>query len=406
MKIKVRRTVVIDEDVSDSVKRFNLAMNELSGVLVNRTTEIEALKLALITRSHLLLEGLHGIAKSMLAEEAFSRITGAKFYTKQLMKGVQPDEVFGPMKSKKYREEAIWEHNIEGMLPDAHFAYLDELYRASENLLPSMLGVLNERRWMNGTVEVKCPLMTAIATTNYIPTDPELLAFHDRWLLRVKVLPLDKPVHRITMLQATYAKNKAEAPKRTVSLNDIQRINQALSFIEPDDDSLELYEETVAQFARKTNSYVSDRRLNQALQLARAAVILNKPDKRELEATDLFPVIYGIAKMNEDSEVGTFTDCCNEVIKRAAKYSKERATVTELEEYAETIADVLTRSMKTADLKECAQEIETSIQGIGNMDPSDRIVDPKNQERLNAVLASLNESFRQCQEKLNKLTTK
>jgi MoxR-like ATPase len=52
------------------------------------------------------------------------------------------------------------------MLPKAHFAYLDEIYRASDLLLPSMMGILNEREFHNGGVVQHCPLITAIGTTN------------------------------------------------------------------------------------------------------------------------------------------------------------------------------------------------------------------------------------------------
>src|ERR1051326_7735420 len=126
--IRVKSDDISQVDIKKAIDDFNGAFQQVKDIVVERSEEIDALKLCILVRQHMMLEGRHGIAKSMLAEEAFQRITGTKLFEIQLMKGTQSDQLFGPMNSKVYREEARWQHNTEGFLPEAHFAFLDEVY--------------------------------------------------------------------------------------------------------------------------------------------------------------------------------------------------------------------------------------------------------------------------------------
>jgi MoxR-like ATPase len=72
-------------------------------------------------------------------------------------------------------------------LPEAHIAFLDEIFKASSSILNTILTLMNERRFHNGREAATVPLLTLFAASNELPEDDELLAIHDRFLLRFVV---------------------------------------------------------------------------------------------------------------------------------------------------------------------------------------------------------------------------
>ncbi len=397
------------EDVTDEVKRFNRSMNQINDVLIDRQNEVAALKLAVITGSNLMLEGPPGTAKSRLAEEFFARLTGENLvlFDKQLMKGTQPDELFGPMKSKMYREQAIWEHNIEGMLPTAHFAFIDEVYRGSDMLLPSLLRILHEHKFMNGLTQVNCPLITAVGTTNFVTDTKELEAFHDRWLIRVKVLPLQSTTLRIKMLEKFLEQQQQHRPALAlVSLEDIQKLRRQVCQLTLDPDAAELYEDVVQTYRKKAqNPYISDRRLCLALTIAQAATLLADPEAREVDTKNLFSSIYGIVPMGDKQQEILFTESCESVIEGFKQNIEENQNIKDLEEGYEIFRDEFTTDLTLDEAKKLFEEVKRVFTGIQNMSPNQRPKRVALQERLTEVTDNLSSLMQRISKHLSELTS-
>lgn len=71
-------------------------------------------------------------------------------------------------------------------------AFLNEIFKASSSILNSLLTILNERKFHNGTKSEAVPLQAIIAASNELPnSQPELSALYDRFLLRRFVDYLD-----------------------------------------------------------------------------------------------------------------------------------------------------------------------------------------------------------------------
>lgn len=269
--------------ISDVRDNYIAAFDSLNDVLEGRRAEIEVLRLAVLTRQHVLLVGPPGCAKSLFERPLFALFPEATTYSYQFKKGTQLDEVFGPMDAKEYREHARWHFNTKSMLPEANFAYLDEVYNASDLLLPSMLSILNERRFKNGDTLMECPLITAIGASNFFNNEPELQAFNDRWLFRLRVGYLESSTDFLSMVNKSLNKNPSSIsitrpnrpdfkPPVTISMDDLFLLWRAVCSVPITDDVVKFCFTFSKGF---TSNTISDRRLLQILQAAQASAFLD-----------------------------------------------------------------------------------------------------------------------------------
>lgn len=285
MKVKFKENKKKDKEETEmtelqaAVGRLNAVIEQVSSVVVDRSLELTALALCFASKEHMMLEGKHGIAKSMMCSQVFARITDAKVFSKQLTSTTQPDEILGCMNSKVYKEEARWEINVEGMLPTAHFAYLDEVYRGARSLLPNLMQILNERTYWNNLKLLSCPLQVAIGTTNFTVNDEELVPFHDRWLVKSNVQPLSALDSKVKAIHLDILRRQGKNPfpeMATVSLKDLSLIQEAVNNVEVSDEALAAFVEMVSHYSKKSEIWISDRRLCQSLKLAQANYVLER----------------------------------------------------------------------------------------------------------------------------------
>jgi MoxR-like ATPase len=132
-------------------------------------------------RLHALLADMgHGLLERDAAVRWFERLL-TRFST--------PEELFGPL-SLKALEDDRYERQVDGCLPTAGLAFLDEVFKANSAILNALLTLLNEREFDNGTQRMRTPLVAVVAASNEVPTDEALHAFYDRLLVRVPVAPV------------------------------------------------------------------------------------------------------------------------------------------------------------------------------------------------------------------------
>src|SRR2546428_4037108 len=70
-----------------------------------------------------------------------------------------------------------------GYLPEAHFAFLDELWKANSSILNSLLAIINERLLYNDGEVIQCPLETMMIASAELTQEQALSALYDRYLL-------------------------------------------------------------------------------------------------------------------------------------------------------------------------------------------------------------------------------
>jgi MoxR-like ATPase len=156
----------------------------LGGAFAQRDNEVRGLLLATLAREHVLLLGPPGTAKSAMTRAFAACISGGTYFDWLLSPFTQPEEVFGPVSIAGMKKDRF-ERVPTGKLPEAHVAFLDEIFKANSAILNALLTAVNERTWHNGSAgTVPIPLMTCIGASNEMPTDESLAAFYDRFLVR------------------------------------------------------------------------------------------------------------------------------------------------------------------------------------------------------------------------------
>jgi len=138
--------------------------------------------------NHLHLLGDFTVSHNSLQTELIcERITGIEYFERLLTKFSTPEELFGPVSLPKLKE-GKHERILKNMMPVAHVARIDEIWKGNSSILNSLLSLINERVFYNGTKGVfASPLISIFGTSNEMPESDELSALYDRFSLRYMV---------------------------------------------------------------------------------------------------------------------------------------------------------------------------------------------------------------------------
>ena len=145
---------------------------ELRQTFLERGELIDGALAALLSAQNLLIIGPPGTAKSMLADELCRRIEGADYFQWLLTRFTAPEELFGAV-SLKGLEQDDYRRVTTRKLPEAHIAFLDEVFKANSSILNSILTIINERRFHNGQQVHDVPLITLFGASTSSPLLPQ-----------------------------------------------------------------------------------------------------------------------------------------------------------------------------------------------------------------------------------------
>ena len=250
-----------------ALERLRRIHAELEQSFVERAEVIEGALLALLSRSHVLLVGPPGTAKSMLADELCRRVRGARYFQWLLTKFSTPEEIFGAV-SLKSLEADEYRRVTTNKLPEAHVAFLDEVFKASSSILNAILTVVNERLFHNGRAIESVPLVTLFGAANELPEEDELAALYDRFLLRFVVQYVKEDFRFLRMLEG-----KRPAERTTIDLAELEAAQAAAEAVPVPSTVLRRLAEIRRELGRK-EIVASDRRWRQAVGLLRARALL------------------------------------------------------------------------------------------------------------------------------------
>jgi MoxR-like ATPase len=247
---------------------------------VGRDEVIHLIAVAGVAREHLFLYGPPGTAKSALIRE-FGQAVQGRYFEYMLTRFSEPNEIFGPINIAQLREGRVVTVTT-GMLPEAEFVFLDELFNANSAILNNLLTVLNERVYRRGLETHRLPLLSLFSASNHLPEDDALRALFDRFLLRCPVKSLPREA-MASLLRAGWDLESLAPLHSSVTTEDLNRLSAQIGQVDLTP-ILEPYMELVLKI-RDLGIAFSDRRAVKVLKLVAASALIcgrSRPEPSDL----------------------------------------------------------------------------------------------------------------------------
>jgi len=291
--IEQGKQTAADHELTAAALRLTSALEHAGTALIEREPLVQLIALCAVAREHILVIGPPGTAKS----EAVRRVSdalGGRYFEYLLGRFTEPSEIFGPIDLKRLQQGELVPR-VDGMLPEAEVAFLDEVFLGSTAILNTLLGILNERVYRRGSAQIKCPLKVCVGAANSLPADSALSAFADRFLVTHFVEPiLDARLEEL--LEAGWngrAQTSSFDAHELGSMSDVELLaekvrNADLSEVRP-------VLADALRVLRREGITLSDRRIVKTQRLIAAAGVLS--GRHHPTAADLWPLIYVIPNL-------------------------------------------------------------------------------------------------------------
>jgi MoxR-like ATPase len=198
------------------------ARQETAKVIIGQHDVIEKALIAIFTGSHALIEGVPGVAKTLLVR-TLAQVLGTEFARIQFTPDLMPADITGTNVFNLQRNEF---HLIKGPIFTS-FLLADEINRAPAKTQSALLQAMQERLV---TIDRETHLLssnfTVFATQNpieYEGTYPLPEAQKDRFMLKI-TMGAPERAEELTLAQRTMTK---DAPERLLNQNAVQPVIKA-----------------------------------------------------------------------------------------------------------------------------------------------------------------------------------
>lgn len=166
--------------------KFKAITDHLNKSFKERQGVSQHLVAALLGQHHVWIFGPPGTGKSAMISELTKCIEGATVFDRLCNSDLKAEDFFGPVKMSALKNDR-YERAIDGFLPQANIAFLDEGGRTSGRVRDQLLRVMNERYFNNGGTVINCPLVSMFSGSNQLLTNAYDEAFVDRFLVTISV---------------------------------------------------------------------------------------------------------------------------------------------------------------------------------------------------------------------------
>lgn len=293
--------------ISSKIKRIS---NHITSKYYEVDDFVKCLLVSMISRTHLIVLGEPGIAKSAILRELVDHIDfenhgGTPYFHIQMGADISPNNIFGAPDIAYFKTHGIIKRHYKGFLPDAVIAFCSEFYRVSDQVANSgLLTILNEGEFKNGVDTIRTPLRFFMADTNFFPkqkddldaeeVDFKLQALHDRFLARYYLEPLqdyDNKIQMILMDDTSRIDDK-------LTIDELIFIQDQLTHVVLERNIAASMVEISEKLVDEHHIFISPRRLKLSRNLVKANALLN--GRNACIPEDLNTLTYAFWQRKED----------------------------------------------------------------------------------------------------------
>lgn len=248
---------------NDAIQKLR---KDLNARFPERKPIIDGSLAAVLASEHVLLIGPPGSAKSALVR-SIAQAFGGSYFERLLTKFSTPEELFGAI-SLKALELDRFTRITSGKLPEAEFAFVDEVFKSNSAILNSLLTLVNERVFHNDGPPTSCPLVSLFGASNELPEGKELEALLDRFLLRYEVAYLLRPANLKSVLSTPDTSAVLQLPRET-----LRKAQAEVLKVKVTDGTVDALV-SIRDACRAEGIIASDRRWKKSLKLVQAVAFL------------------------------------------------------------------------------------------------------------------------------------
>ena len=345
----------------NKIKEIKEALNKK---YYERENEVEGLLIGMLSKQHVLFIGEAGTGKSQLSSELGKIVNGSNYFQWLLSQFSTPEELFGVL-SLKELEQGVYKRNTSGKLPESHFAFLDEIFKANSAILNSLLTIINERLFYNNGSPVKSPLMSIVGSSNEYPEEGEgLEALFDRFLLRYEVDYVKEEKSFVSLLKG---ENEVEVPE--ITLQELEQYQEDVTKIRIPDQIINTLAE-LRQALKDEGVRPSDRRFVQSLNLLKAKAFIE--DRTEVVLKDV-ALLKNSLWVNPEQK-----DTVEDLVYEFSIDQNELKFDTRRKEAEELLSMLQDKERKVDEQLEVVNKLKTIVKDINDL----QISDNKTKEQL------------------------
>ena len=325
-----------------ALARINAIREYVNASVFERAAETEGILLSVLSGAPMFFYGSPGTAKTKQISLA-SRLLGLSVFDILLSPTTKPESVFGPIDVPALAKGSMY-HKTAGYAPSGNVVFFDEIFKANGLVLDNLLWLVNERRFRNGDKGViKCPIVTVFAASNEVPTESNLDAIYDRFVLRYVIRELSSPSSIHKMVEARFGTD-LERPE-PLSLEEVLAMQKEVRAIAIPRIVQSLVVRVRDQCKPVTGFSPSSRRLNAAFSVMQARAFLEGRTEVVQEDLEVLANIFW-KEPNHSNKV------------RAIVMSTAASDMADLTSYETVADDVYRTAVDTGNLEPAVRKLE------------------------------------------------